>query len=319
MTTIGDTESTVVGTSLQVRNFGALNFLIEHALSSFDPSVITLTAGALPITVPDNTTNYTFENLAHYPSNKAIDLLMFLSLPPDVRGAVSTLTIAQPIADNEATFEMVAKKKNIASIFLVNYLLHGTPRQMELNPPQVAKFLLDATGMKSEEFRLPLISSLPTLGGFRSIKLVIHTIPIFNQGSDTLRSRMKKGFGGSRVFTIARAMRKKANSITSIHPEIRFFLDEMHDTRAPYVSFHPDHPLNPMKDHAQRVFMELNLSFIAAGGNLDELAAEAPQVFIKGIVDRLKASQTIITGDLPDMMSLVRACTETHSMKKSII
>jgi hypothetical protein len=319
MTTIGNTDVAIVGSSLHVKDFGSLNYLIEHALASFDPSVITLAAGALPITVPEGIQEPSFDDLAAYPGNKAIDLLMYLSLPPDVRAVVSTITTAQPLVQTEVTYDLIAKKKNVASVFLVNYLLHGTPRQMELQPPQVAKFLLDATGMKADEFKLPLISSLPTLGGFRSVKLVIHSIPIFSQGSDTLKSRMKKGFGGSRIFTIARAMRKKNHAVTSVHPEIRFFFDEMHDDQSPYVTFHPDHPMNPMKDHAQRVFLELANSYTNAGGSIDELAEEAPQVFIKGIVDRLKASQTVVTGDLPVMLELIKATAPMHSLKRSIV
>jgi len=316
--TIGNTQASVVGNSLHVRDFGSLNYLIEHALSSFDPSVVTLAAGALPITVPTGVAELTFDVLAGFPSNKAIDILMFLSLPPNMRTAVSTITTAEALALTDVVHDQIQAKKNIASVFLVNYLLHGTPRQMEMKVPMVAKFLLDATGMRAEDFALSKISSLNSLGGFRSTKLVIHSIEIFDQASATLKSRMKKGFGGSRLFTIARAMKMKRPGMVSEHAQINFFLDEIHHSRVPYITFHPDHPRNPMKDKAQRTFIELAAAFQAAGGDIDELAAEAPNVFIGGVVARLKASKAIIAGDLPDMVELIFATNPIFSVKASM-
>lgn len=317
--TIGNTLATVVGNSLHVSDFGSLNYLIEHALSSFDPSVITLEAGALPITVPSGVAAVDFDQLAAFPSNKAIDILMYLSLPPNMRDAVSTITTANALAMSDVVVDQVQAKKNIASVFLVNYLLHGTPRQMELRPPQVAKFLLDATGMKAEEFGIQKISSLKSLGGFRSTKLVINSIPIFNQGSATLKSRMKKGFGGSRIFTIARAMKIREPGMVSAYPQINFFLENIHHERVPYVTFHPDHPQNPMKDHAQRVYIELASAYTAAGGDIDTLASEAPNVFIPGVVARLKASKAIVAGDLPGMINLIAATHESFSLKVNLV
>ncbi|KAG0086926.1 hypothetical protein BGZ93_011247 [Podila epicladia] len=153
------------------------------------------------------------------------------------------------------------------SVFLLSYLLYGTPRTVELRPPAIEHGILVAGGLVPNDMHLSQTTSVTNFEGFRQPALVKQAIPIFQRATPATQACVRRSFGGNRMFAIARAMRlvqaktMPMRKMVSEHPEVEFFLDSRHEVLAPYVSFHPDHPANPMQGHYKSVLLKLGRAF----------------------------------------------------------
>lgn len=326
---IGITRCKIVGTStLKVSNFGVPVWITESA-QNLDYADFILPASTLRLTLPPEDSEISFETLAAYPSNKALDIMIFLTLPPWARKTASTLhaePLPLPETDEEKLnlAEQIIKKKNVMAVFLLSYLLYGTPRTLELRPPAIERGILAAAGLVPNDMALGQISSVTNLEGFRQPELVNQAISILQQASPAMQARVRRSFGGNRMFAVAHVMRlvlRKTNlcNMVSEHPEVEFFLDPTHDVQAPYVSFHPDHPANPMRGHNQRVLLELGKAFRQAGGDVEVLAREAPHVVLRPMVDAWTMPQRYNVGSLPELAELKAASAEEFSIKLNVV
>ncbi|KAG0343394.1 hypothetical protein BG005_002452, partial [Podila minutissima] len=169
---IGTTRCKIVGSStLKVSNFGAPVWITESA-QNLDYVDFTLPNGTLRLTIPPEDSEISFETLAAYPTNKALDIMIFLTLPPWARKPASTLhtePLPLPETDDEKQqlAEQIIKKRNIMSVFLLSYLLYGTPRTVELRPPAIERGILAAGGLVSNDMHQSQITSVTNFEGFR--------------------------------------------------------------------------------------------------------------------------------------------------------
>ncbi|KAG0342177.1 hypothetical protein BG000_006502 [Podila horticola] len=329
---IGTTRCKLVGSStVKVCNFGVPVWITESA-QNFDYADFTLPAGTLRLTIPPEDSVISFETLAAYPTNKALDIMIFLTLPPWARKMASTLRtepLPLPKTDDEKQnfAEQIIKKRNIMAVFLLSYLLYGTPRTVELRPPAIELGILTAGGLVPNDMLLPQITSVVNFVGFRQPELVRQAITIFQQATPAMQARVRRSFGGNRMFAVARVMRRVLTKTTPVrrmvseHPEVEFFLDPRHDILAPYVSFHPDHPVNPMQGHYERVLLELGKAFRQAGGDVEVLAREAPHVVLRSMVDAWTRPQRYDAGPplLPVLGDLKAAGAEEFSIKANVV
>ncbi|KAF9382509.1 hypothetical protein CPC16_009309 [Podila verticillata] len=326
---MGITHCKTFGTStIKVSNFGVPVWITEFA-QNFDYADFTLPAGTLRLILPLEDSEISFETLAAYPSNKALDIMIFLTLPPWARKTASTLRaepLPRPETDEEKTTlaEQIIRKNNIMAVFLLSYLLYGTPRTVELRPPAIERGILAAAGLVPDDMVLDRISSVANLKGFRQPELVNQAISIFQQASPAMQARVRRSFGGNRMFSVARVMRLELHKtnlckMVSEHPEVEFFMDPKHDAQAPYVTFHPDHPTNPMQGHYQRVLFELGKAFQQAGGDVEVLAREAPLVVLRSMVDAWTMPQRSSAGSLPELVALKAASAEEFSIKLNVV
>lgn len=326
---IGITHCKIVGTStIKVCNFG-VPVSITESVQNLDYADFTLPAGTLRLTLPLEDSEISFDTLAAYPSNKALDIMIFLTLPPWARKTASILRaepLPRPETDEEKIklAEQIIKKNNIMAVFLLSYLLYGTPRAVELHPPAIERGILAAAGLVRDDMVLDRISSVTNLKGFRQPELVNQAISIFQQASPAMQARVRRSFGGNHMFSVARAMRLELHKtnvckMVSEHPEVEFFLDPKHDAQAPYVTFHPDHPTNPMQGHYQRVLFELGKAFRQAGGDVEVLAREAPHVVLRPMVDAWTMPQRYSAGPLPELAELKAASAEEFSIKLNVV
>ncbi|KAF9336589.1 hypothetical protein BG006_008155 [Podila minutissima] len=320
---IGTTRCKIVGSStLKVSNFGAPVWITESA-QNLDYVDFTLPDGTLRLTIPPKDSEISFETLAAYPTNKALDIMIFLTMPPWARKSASTLhTEPLPLLETDdekqQLAEQIIKKRNIMSVFLLSYLLYGTPRTVELRPPAIERGILAAGGLSQ-------ITSVTNFEGFRQPALVEQAIPIFQLAAPAMQARVRRSFGGNRMFAVARAMRlvlakmMALRKMVSEHPEVEFFLDPRHDALAPYVSFHPDHPANPMRGHYQSVLLKLGRVFQQAGGDVGVLAREAPNVVLQPMVDAWMQPHRYNAGSLPVLAELQAASGEEFSIKVNVV
>ncbi|KAF8986191.1 hypothetical protein BGZ52_009361 [Haplosporangium bisporale] len=326
---MGITHCKTFGTStIKVSNFGVPVWITEFA-QNFDYADFTLPAGTLRLILPLEDSEISFETLAAYPSNKALDIMIFLTLPPWARKTASTLRaepLPRPETDEEKTTlaEQIIRKNNIMAVFLLSYLLYGTPRTVELRPPAIERGILAAAGLVPDDMVLDRISSVANLKGFRQPELVNQAISIFQQASPAMQARVRRSFGGNRMFSVARVMRLELHKtnlckMVSEHREVEFFMDPKHDAQAPYVTFHPDHPTNPMQGHYQRVLFELGKAFQQAGGDVEVLAREAPHVVLRSMVDAWTMPQRSSAGSLPELVALKAASAEEFSIKLNVV
>ncbi|KAG0079967.1 hypothetical protein BGZ92_000821 [Podila epicladia] len=192
------------------------------------------------------------------------------------------------------------------SVFLLSYLLYGTPRTVELRPPAIEHGILVAGGLVPNDMHLSQTTSVTNFEGFRQPALVKQAIPIFQRATPATQACVRRSFGGNRMFAIARAMRlvqaktMPMRKMVSEHPEV-------------------EPPREPDAGPLQERAAQAGQGVSAGGRDVKVLVQEAPHVVLQLMVDAWIQPQRYDAGSLPVLADLKAAGGEELSIKVNVV
>jgi hypothetical protein len=122
----------------------------------------------------------------------------------------------------------------------------------DMGPPQ---FVLNTFGRTRADFPHGDFSNIATFGALRFKSALSRINFIANILPTSFQSRLKLGFVGNRLFAIVKIVAHRIE-LQDDDQVLRTIFDQQVYDNQPYVTFHPDHVLNPMHNHARMCVWE---------------------------------------------------------------
>lgn len=307
-----------LGDSFLIRDGSFPAQLITTIVSSFDPSSARLMKGAVTLYTAREDPNITYDDLMEIGLNKTGDILMFLSTAPADRANYYTICTGCTGGSDEDKLKSIAKHRLEAGVIFYTYLLHGSLQQMHGNDPQIPKFALSAAGTTVEALN---IREIATSEEFFKMKFSLTSDALMrsvNLMPDSLKSRLKLSFAGNRMFQIARMTRTVVSEASKTDPIMRHLFDEFVCQDAPYVSFHPDNPNNPLRDHSKWLYATLGSLLDTNRISIDDLKTRNPMLFRKEIMEALKRKVEDTNQQSPVLVDFQYAASPRFSVPRII-
>jgi hypothetical protein len=290
--------------------------IFDHVASTFDPSVIRVLVGEITLTTSTTATEATYEDLCKFAENKPGDILIWGSMSTVNYKEVINFRENKALPDENQSNINSMEKQDMLGMILCAYIMHGTLKRLEGKKSLVPKFALEATNSGTRHFKGEDFSSSKSFFSAKFPGIPMAFFSIFNQLPMTLQSRLRLGIAGNRIVSIAAKIYEECGKPIITQPWLKVLLEKKTQDNAPYVSFHPDHPDNPMKECSQKAYAILGDMLRKKGIEVDILAERMPKVFISGVVERLKARSIDVSEKEPEEASVTKAVSADFSVRQ---
>jgi hypothetical protein len=179
---------------------------------------------------------------------------------------------------------------------------------------QVLTFAVLATGIEKESMTAERVTNFRDLSSLKMGTLVANSIELLDYASDTLKSRCRLGFAGNRMLSVLALLKRERPTYVPTVPLLSLLWEDTVIGGIPYVTLHPDHPLNPMADMSKNLHAAVgdayrSAKYTAAEGNLAE-----PGLFLKQTIAAMGRKFNKTTMPLPTVERMVGVLGEEHSV-----
>jgi len=275
--------------------------VLTHVISTFDPSMFKLKVGEIELCCTGVRTTATFDDLLSLPDNKPGDVIVWASMTPAAR------TEYLSFKENVAAPEKKVRDLNLidglnkVGCLLMTYILHGSLNGLSMSPPQVPRFALEASGTKAEEYALGSVSSVSKFCGAKFPQSLQHFASLFYYVPLTMKSRLALSFAGNRIFSIVSMTANAVAARCGTNAVMALMYAETTLNNAPYVSFHPDHPKNPMGNAMKKVLAFIGEACVESGVDLTNLFSRNSALFLPDVQRQMHMKVSDVPGSFPDI------------------
>lgn len=287
---------------------------VQHAIDVMDPSTIKVPRGKITLTTEGSWDVATPDSLIKYKTNKAGDILIWASLTDANREAVINFIENVPNPPDQEMSENQNKLLDDLAVILMSYYLHGTLAKLMGDNSAIPLFARNSVMRQGVKMTGNYWTSVDSFFSAKFPNLVEAFIACFGVYSGPLKNRLRLGFAGNRCFSIAKVLNGRIPD-THVH-EIwaATLFDAAVLRRAPFVSFHPSHPMNPLENCSKYVFAYLGDLCRQHKIDIDKLHDDLPGLLTDVIVKRLKVKKSDCGQNRPDNTRFDAAVAAQYSI-----
>jgi len=316
MAGVGATSAKVIQRKLCISGMKFNSTILRDVVTVLRAGEMVVGVGDITIHVPAGVQDNDVESLLGVKKNKPLDVLIFMSLSPEHVAAFVTFVRGEAAPSPEESSKRSDYACNVLSNTVAMYLLHGTIAHMFTASGVIPKYALNATRMEKKDFVASDLCSIPTIGSAKFPGLVENFFDIAPYFHSTFGSRAKLGFGGGRVFSILARIATTGKDMTKAPAVLQYMMQKEVLSGAPYITFHPDHPKNPMKDAAKGLFAAIGHFGKQAGIVWDDEFKIQKGLYIAGVRERLLAEWSSSTVVMPTLEAIIDATGPEFSLSR---
>jgi hypothetical protein len=310
----GVTVTTYDGEYTKVRDFHLSEAIFNSVLRMLDPGSmgLGLMEGVIYLTVGTDGNDYA--ELVRNPGNKPGDILVWLGLSDEARERSFRVFADADVVDDATAISAARFTKSTIACIVFTYLLHGSLKEMLSPKNQVLTFAVLATGIEKESMTRERVTNFADLGSLKMGTLVTNCIELLEHASDTLKSRCRLGFAGNRMLSVIALLKRARPEYIPTVPLIALLWEDTVIGGIPYVSLHPDHPLNPMADMSKNLHAAVGDAYRVAKYGVAEANLAEPGLFLKQTIMAMGKKFNATTMPLPSVERMVGVLDEDHSV-----
>jgi hypothetical protein len=305
---ISETPSTILVNDLGYCKTGAT--LVSELLK---PGIFQIGKGTISLCSTGSQQDHDLDSFLQVKANPPLDIYLFFALKAsDGYKSFSISWGMPPDADYEETRAHDSYWRTIAGI-LMEYVLHGHLERLCMKTSGIAKILVGGLNMEESDFTASNITSLKSLTSLQMTQWVLDFPNYYQAMSENTQSRIKKGIAGNRILKImAYVFAKRAPT----EDDLPFF-QVVHAAglpeKGPFITFHPAHPLNPMRDCSKKTMAEIGKYMRTYKIPMPGADGSKNGLFKNNQVAQLNADPALTDGSLPSIAEFAAACTDEHS------
>jgi hypothetical protein len=244
------------------------------------PSVgeIDMSKDAITLSCSTTKSTATLDDLLSFPQNKPLDVLM--SQNARNRSLIKFMENI-PLPPAVEREEILRRKRSQIGGALISYIMYG-----KLKIPIPPEFFLSVTGLTRQDFSLSELSSLaPSQVSVWKMVDLDEFLKQFKDLPKSLQERIAGHVSGNGFLTIAQVTKQLPHFEMPNDDFGKVLYSERCLANAPYISFHPDHKVNPMSPAVRAVYAYIGDILRRSGGDIDTLEKQTPGLFIKPVVE----------------------------------
>ena len=247
------TVATLSGNRIRVSRVGIPMDVLTSALQMLRAGELRLTAKCATMYLPRGGDPSNYEDLLSHPANKPVDVLIYESLDPAKRSFAFIEVKYDLPANPESVRDIQRRGMQLLSIVMDNYIKSGNLDNLADDKMRSLLYKMKVL-KRGDEFRgASHFTSLGDLSDFRMPELVAgfpKMAPLLQEFS----IRRVKQCAGNRFFNILLDIKQGDFQTFGIHPVLDLITNSGVLARAPYISFHPDHHANPLRNASNFVY-----------------------------------------------------------------
>jgi len=310
------TQTKDVGAILMITRMTFPKPLISFMIDAFNASAIALEVGAITITLTGAATSTDIDAALSFEENKSADVLIWHALSPADRAKFINFRIAAKLPDIETAAKVRFKKYQEIGALAITYLFHGSFAGLALDPPQVPGYALSCVTFPSTDLSLDKVCSVKHFSRAKFPGLVEDFFVNRTDFPDPMLSRVRLGFAGNRIFAIMKMIGTGFVMPAGANAATQLLLSKAVVDKAPFSSFHPDHPENPMRDCAKMVLAFIGDIMRAKGITVESLRTRNANLIIPGIAKALDTLPADASGSQPTLVQVRLATNDMFSWNK---
>jgi hypothetical protein len=302
------------------QNLAFARTLVRNIIIDLDPSLFVLTPGFSTITMRYGTESDNPFDLMMVPQNKAMDIVIYMSVPKEKREDIFAIDVEEEDREPEVRDRSLnLKTMQVAAIFMT-YIMHGSLNGLAMSKPRVPNFINGVRSLDSRVYGIKTICSFPNAEKATFAGLHEHVIEIMLLAPETMQSRALKGLAGNRHLAIARHFMQEVSQVRVQYEQVALLFSPTVQQGHPYVSLLPEHSANPMANTSQNLLRALGAQIKAAGVRMtrSRLQTLDPGLFIDPVVDTLLMGYTGGGTDLPNARKLRNALEPKYSLRAAL-
>lgn len=289
--------------------------VLRTRVDSVDPSQLEMLPGDITLYHTGDLGAISYSSLREISQNKPCDILIWQSASARFRAEMISYQRIDSRITKEDAIASTNYVNSVLSVVGATYLLHGSVGMLDRSPPQVPKFALDSTGLSAEMFAFDKICSVKQFKHAKFKSFLIQFSSVVRNLSSTYQSRIILGFSGNRIFQVARFLQDEIQSSSVFDGAWKRAFGPAVLSGAPYISFHPDHPANPMHNSAKMVWAMMGKVALTRVGSIDELAKFSSSLFIPPVLNSMSQHVGLVSGAMPDIGEFFAAVSKQYSVR----
>jgi len=291
---------------------------LEFAYININPGVLGIEIGSIKLGTTSADHNGPLDSFLAVANNLMYDIaLWFLwkNTPAAACFAISSGLPATPGIDINAMRKLFFE---LDSACQLEYLWHGSLTRLEKMPKGLVQLVRSAYGLEDSDVKLSNICSVKGIAhiGFGAI---LDMLPNMIQNfAPAVVNKLSTQMAGNKVWPIIAYVR--ANVVLPADaPEVivYMFSDEAIDG-APYISFHPGHRDNPMKNCSKKLHAYLAMLLHKQSKSLPPANQDKAGIFRYFRRDAMKSTYSIVSGTLPSLEAMMLATSDALSLPRML-
>jgi hypothetical protein len=288
--------------------------IFQYAVSTMVPDWMVFRKGQISIYSAANARSNVLRDYLLCPLNKTLDLIMYFGAY-DTPAEEAFSVYYGVKADDEAKFsERRQVHLQLYSTMVMELVMHGTLSRWGIKSARIAKILYSCYEFEPSSITLGMISSLTNLSKVRMDGMLdsfMESLPRFSQA---IRNRLLLGVGGNRHWQIIKWMKPQVTLLDSDHQVIHFMFNEDVLSGAPYISYHPQHRMNPMGNHSAWLYAALGEICARSGITIPSDPTNPTGLFPDFVSERMKKGTMLVSNTAWDMQALIDSVDTKYSI-----
>lgn len=291
---------------------------IKYGQERLNPGVFAARKGSISLATTDSGPMGDLDSFLDVAANKVGDIFLYFMLRA-TGGREIFKVYCNAQQDRELGREDARNYYNdIVTIIHFEYILHGSLHRFKNKERGVTTMLLNAMGMKQSEFSPTLLSTISTFCDMKMPMLLLAIPDVICGLAESARNRFLVGTSGNRLFSILKYLLGKI-ALTNLDDNIfHILLSEEVINNAPYITFHPDHPENPMANSSKYVMARLGKLATSRGVKFPDTKLSRGGTFSTWVLKSLSMDSGLVSGKFPDLEKLAYALNPKFSLPQII-
>jgi hypothetical protein len=281
--------------------------ILDYICVNFTPGTWQIPVGGITLlcSTADPTANV--EDFIIFPENKPWDIFLWFALKTTPAVTSFDVYCNVPPPQNVDLRKCNRFFMNCLSLFVMEYLLHGGMERIAHDFRLGAKICMDGLGFNPDEFEFSDLTSLTSFRGLKMPSLLIGAKGFLIRCHPAVRSRCRRGLVGNRLFTIINDF--KVGMILDVTDPIiiKWLISSDVSDRAPYLSFHPDHPFNPMRECSDYIFAWIGEIIRRSNMSLPNDQKSLSTVYKSWMIEKLNANPKRMRAPLINLANFIAA------------
>jgi hypothetical protein len=302
------------GASLIVTAIGFDRATVEQIAKRLLPASLSILLGSITLFTTASDDQGGLETFLGISTNKLFDIYLFLLLRTGYGRGLFNIYVG---AQNDAGYEAPIREQyywKVCGSILLELVFHGSLSRLYFKVPGVTELLSKALDIMPIQFSMSLLCSIPNFYKVRMTELVVSFKVLLPMFVDEVRSRVRKGVAGNRIWVFLKWFASVMQDVSSL-PEVIQYMMQPHILQgAPYISCHPMHPRNPFKDSADYLKAYIGHVMVQKKIQMPAATGKTKNILTKWFTDPFEQNLAFASGKLPVLEDMIDATSDDYSL-----